>query len=79
MGRIPRESRYVISSAALTPERATTAVRSLRGIESLHRAMDVVFKEDQSRLRRGHGARNMAIVRRLAFNTLRGGKKQRSL
>lgn len=26
------------------------------------------FKEDQSRLRKGHGARNMALVRRLAFN-----------
>jgi len=79
MGKIPRETRYVISSAALAPERAAQAVRSHRGIESLHWVMDVVFREDQLRLRRGHGARNMALVRRLVFNMLRAGKGKRSL
>jgi predicted transposase YbfD/YdcC len=79
MGKISRETRYFISSAALTPERAATAVRSHWGIGSLHWVMDVVFKEDQSRLRRGHGAQNMALVRRLAFNMLRAGKGKRSI
>ncbi|MDB5408769.1 MAG: transposase of ISAli4, ISAs1 family, partial [Rhodospirillales bacterium] len=37
------------------------------------------FKEDQSRLRRGHGAQNMALVRRLAFNLLRAGRGNRSI
>jgi hypothetical protein len=41
--------------------------------------MDVVFGEDQSRLRRGHGAQNMALVRRLAFNMVRAGKGKRSI
>ena len=41
--------------------------------------MDVIFKEDQSRLRRGHGAQNMALIRRLAFNMLRAGKGKRSI
>jgi len=36
--------------------------------------LDVIFKEDLSRLRRGHGARNMALVRCFAFNLLRRGK-----
>lgn len=79
MGKISRETRYFIFSAALTPERAATAVRSRWGIKSLHWVLDVVFKEDQSRLRRGHGARNMALVRRLVFNMLRAGKGKRSL
>lgn len=79
MGKISRETRYFISSAALTPERAATAVRSRWGIKSLHWVLDVVFKEDQSRLRRGHGARNMALVRRPAFNMLRAGKGKRSI
>jgi predicted transposase YbfD/YdcC len=78
-GKISRETRYFISSATLTPERAAEAVRSHWGIESLHWVMDVVFKEDQSRLRRGHGARNMALVRRLAFNMVRAGKGRRSI
>ena len=41
--------------------------------------LDVIFKEDLSRLRRGHGARNMALVRRFAFNLLRRGKGKNSV
>jgi hypothetical protein len=33
--------------------------------------LDVVFNEDQSRLRKGHGARNMAVVRHFAINLVR--------
>jgi predicted transposase YbfD/YdcC len=78
-GKTSRETRFFISSALLTPERAATAIRSHWGIESLHWVLDVVFKEDQSRLRRGHGAQNMALVRRLAFNLVRAGKGNRSI
>ena len=78
-GKITRDTRYFIASAALTPERAAEAIRSHWGIESLHWVLDVVFKEDQSRLRRGHGAANMALVRRLAFNIVRAGKGKRSI
>ncbi|SDE36268.1 hypothetical protein SAMN05421720_1347, partial [Rhodospira trueperi] len=35
--------------------------------------------EDQSRLRRGHGAQNMALVRRFAFNIIRAGRGKRSI
>jgi hypothetical protein len=42
-------------------------------------ALDVIFKEDQSRLRRGHGAHNMALVRRLAFNFVRAGRGKKSI
>lgn len=73
------DTRYFISSAPLTPERAAEAIRSHWGIESMHWVLDVIFKEDQSRLRRGHGAQNMALVRRLAFNMVRAGKGKRSI
>jgi len=33
--------------------------------------LDVVFADDQSRLRKGHGAHNMAIVRHFALNLVR--------
>lgn len=73
------ETRYFLSSATLSPERAAQAIRGHWGIESLHWVLDVTFKEDQSRLRRGHGARNMALVRRLAFNLVRANRGKRSI
>ncbi|HET7413919.1 MAG TPA: hypothetical protein VFJ18_14780, partial [Pararhizobium sp.] len=41
--------------------------------------LDVVFKEDQSRLRKGHGAHNMAIVRHFAINADRRAKGKHSI
>ena len=66
------ETRYYVSSAPLSAARAAAAVRDHWQIENgLHWVLDVVFAEDQSRLRKGHGARNMAVVRHFAFNLLR--------
>jgi predicted transposase YbfD/YdcC len=66
------ETRYYISSAALSAARATEAVRSHWAIEnSLHWVLDVTFRDDQCRLRTGHGAKNMAVVRHFAINLLR--------
>lgn len=45
----------------------------------LHWVLDAVFKEDQSRLRKGHGAKNMAIVRHFAINLVRSVKEKRSI
>ncbi len=50
------------------------------GIENrLHWVLDVTFKEDQSRLRKGHGARNMAVVRHFAINLVRAAKDKKSI
>jgi hypothetical protein len=37
------------------------------GVESMYWLLDVEFKDDLSRYRSGHGAKNMAIVRRFAL------------
>jgi predicted transposase YbfD/YdcC len=61
-----------VSSAALSAERAAHAVRGHWAIENqLHWTLDVDFADDQSRLRKGHGARNMAVVRHFAINLIR--------
>jgi predicted transposase YbfD/YdcC len=74
------DTRYYISSSRLTPEAAANAVRGHWGIENrLHWVLDVVFNEDQARLRTGHGARNMAVVRHFAINLVRAVADKRSL
>jgi predicted transposase YbfD/YdcC len=79
-GVITTARRFYLSSAALTPERLAEAVRGHWGIEnSLHWVLDVIFGDDQSRLRKGHGARNMAVVRHFAINAVRLGKGKRSI
>ena len=74
------ETRYYISSATLSAPRAAEAVRSHWAIEnSLHWVLDVTFGDDQSRLRKGHGAKNMAVVRHFAINLARTAKDKRSV
>jgi predicted transposase YbfD/YdcC len=74
------ETRYYVSSAALSATRAAEAVRSHWAIEnSLHWVLDVTFGDDQSRLRTGHGAKNMAVVRHFAINLVRTVKDKRSI
>jgi predicted transposase YbfD/YdcC len=74
------ETRYYISSAALSAERAAAAVRGHWAIEnSLHWVLDVTFADDQARVRTGHGARNMAVVRHFAINLVRAAPTKKSI
>ncbi len=74
------ETRFYISSATLAAEQAAAAVRGHWGIENrLHWVLDVDFKEDQSRLRKGHGAKNMAVVRHFALNIVRSARDKHSI
>jgi predicted transposase YbfD/YdcC len=63
-GKTTRERRFYLSSLALDATLLAHAVRSHWHIENrLHWVLDVVFHEDLSRLRSGHGPQNMATVR----------------
>jgi predicted transposase YbfD/YdcC len=74
------DTRYYISSASLTAEAAANAVRGHWGIENrLHWVLDVVFRDDMARLRTGHGARNMAVVRHFAINLVRAARDKKSI
>ena len=55
-------------------------MKSLRPTHhQLHWVLDVDFGEDMSRLRKGHGATNMAIVRHFAINLVRAVNDKRTL
>jgi predicted transposase YbfD/YdcC len=78
--RCRQDTRYFISSATLSAAEAAEAVRGHWAIENrLHWVLDVVFHDDQSRLRKGHGAQNMAVVRHFALNLLRTATDKKSL
>jgi len=78
--RCRADTRYYIASADLAPEQAARAVRQHWGIENrLHWVLDVVFRDDQARLRKGHGARNMAVVRHFAINLVRAAQDKSSI
>lgn len=70
--RCRSDVRYFITSADRSAEALADMVRKHWAIENqLHWTLDVVFDEDRSRLRKGHGARNMAVVRHFALNLVR--------
>lgn len=73
------DTRTYISSAALDIERLAGGVRGHWGVESMHWLLDVEFKDDLSRYRRGHGAKNMAVVRRFALDLVRAAKTKGSV
>ena len=74
-----RETRTYISSAPLDIDRIAAAIRGHWGVESMHWILDVQFKDDLSRYRQGHGAKNMAVVRRFALDLVRAHKAKGSV
>jgi len=55
------------------------AVRGHWGIENrLHWVLDIAFREDDSRVRAGHGAANLAVLRHIALNLLRQDRTTRA-
>lgn len=79
------EQRYYLTSLDGGIERFVDAVRGHWGIENkLHWSLDVVFHEDDSRIRKGHASENMTVMRKIALNLLakessKGSKKNKRL
>lgn len=71
-GTTQTEERLFISSLEPDPEQLLEAVRHHWHVENkLHWTLDVAFEEDHSRVRTGHAAQNLGIVRRLALSLLK--------
>lgn len=67
------ERRYFISSLPAHAKAMAAAIRGHWSIENgLHHVLDVSFREDDSRIRKDHGAQNVSRLRRIALNLLRG-------
>jgi predicted transposase YbfD/YdcC len=74
------EKHYYISSRKLSAKMFLQAVRSHWGIEnSLHWVLDVVFAEDDSRVRTDHGPDNFGLLRRMAISMLKAEQSPGSI
>jgi predicted transposase YbfD/YdcC len=70
--KIERETRLYISSLTLDAEKLGPIIRSHWAIEnSLHWVMDMVFRDDECRLRTLHAPANFATIKHMAHNLLR--------
>lgn len=70
-GQATTECRYYLSSLPVNVKVLAHAVRTHWSIEnSCHWILDVVFREDDSRVRTGHAAENLGLLRRLALSLL---------
>jgi predicted transposase YbfD/YdcC len=72
-GKVERERRYFISSRGRAG--ATKMAELIRGHWSIenrcHWTLDVAFREDESRIRSGHGPENIGLLRKIALNLLK--------
>jgi predicted transposase YbfD/YdcC len=71
-GKTSKATRYFISSLAGNAATILGATRAHWGVENnLHWTLDVVFREDMSRIRIGHAQENFALLRKFALNMLK--------
>jgi predicted transposase YbfD/YdcC len=73
------EWRYYVSSLQADAVEFNAKVRAHWSIEnSCHWVLDVTFNEDDCRIRRGDGAQNFAILRRIALNLIKQEKSDKA-
>ena len=76
--KVTVERRYYLSSLCGQAREFAEAARGHWGIENgLHWVLDVAFREDESRVRTGNAAENLALLRRIALNLLRQEKTRK--
>lgn len=71
-GKTERETRLYISSLNLAAESVAQMVRDHWSVENnLHWVMDMVFRDDECRVRKDHAPANFATIKHAAFNFLK--------
>ena len=69
---VEHEIQYYISSLPVDAERVAQGIRRHWEVENkAHWVLDVAFKEDDCRIRKGNGAENVGIIRRFCLNLAR--------
>ena len=73
--KVEEETRYYLSSLPGDAQQIGAAVRSHWGVENgLHWVMDMVFRDDECRIRSQNAPANFTTIKHVASNLLRRGK-----
>lgn len=78
-GKTERETRFYISSLAADAERQGDAIRGHWGVESHHWVMDMVFRDDECRIRKANAPANFATIKHIASNLMRQAPGKHSM
>ena len=79
-GKVEEETRYYLSSLPGEAQQIGAAVRRHWGVENgLHWVMDMVFRDDECRIRSENAPANFATIKHMASNLLRRGKGKYSM
>ena len=79
-GRTEREIRFSITSLVLLASFLGPIVRSHWAIEnSLHWVMDMIFRDDECRIRTDHAPANFTTIKHMAHNLIRKASGKDSL
>lgn len=78
--KVETDRHFYISSLPADARLILHAVRQHWSVENnLHWVLDVVFREDEARLRKDDASQNMAVVRHIALNILKRDSSKASL
>ena len=79
-GKVEEETRYYLSSLPGEAQQIGEAVRRHWGVENgLHWVMDMVFRDDECRIRSENAPANFTTIKHMASNLLRRGKGKHSM
>lgn len=75
-GKETTETRWYISSLDLNAEQSLYAVRNHWQVESMHWMLDMTFREDESRIRKGRGPLAFNVMRKIAMGLFKQDKSR---
>ncbi|MCP4381569.1 MAG: ISAs1 family transposase [Hyphomicrobiales bacterium] len=79
-GKIEHETRFYITSLVWLASQLGPVIRSHWGIEnSLHWVMDMIFRDDECRIRTNHAPANFTTIKHMAHNLIRKAPGKHSL
>lgn len=78
-GKTESETRFYISSLAADAVRQGDAIRGHWAVESHHWVMDMVFRDDECRIRRDNAPANFATIKHIASNLMRAKADKHSM